>query len=448
MAGPVARGTHEVRTTERTTCCVVGGGPAGLVLALLLARQDIPVLLLESHQDFDRDFRGDTLHPSILEVMDELGLADRLLQLPHTKVQQMAAPSFTSPMVLADLSRLRTKFPFMALMPQAHFLAFLAGEARRFPSFGLRLGARVEELVEEDGAVRGVRYHAADGWHEVRAALVVGADGRFSRLRRLAGFAAVKSSPPMDVLWFRLPRRPDDPHGVMGRFGHGHLLVELDRGDEWQLGFIIAKGTYQQVRAAGLEALRDAVVELAPEFADRVGALREWQQVAVLSVEADRLPRWYKPGLLLIGDAAHTMSPAGGNGINYAVMDAVATANILAGPLRAGQVTVRDLARVQRRRELPTRLIQAIVTVLQDRLLAAALDPQASLALPGFFRWPLVRELPPRLFGYGILPEHVRPGAGRSRAAPPAWAWLAGAVLVLAAGRALRRLIARHRHGA
>jgi 2-polyprenyl-6-methoxyphenol hydroxylase-like FAD-dependent oxidoreductase len=437
---------HDVTSTEQTTCCVVGGGPAGAVLSFMLARQGIPVLLLESHQDFDRDFRGDTLHPSILEVMDELGLADRLLELPHTKLRTMAAPTLNGPVVIADLSRLKTKFPYIALMPQSRFLTFLTGEAQHFPSFSLRLGARVEDLIDEGGQVRGVRYRAADGWHEVRAALVVGADGRFSRLRHLAGFQPITSSPPMDVLWFRLPRKPDDPHGVMGRVGRGHLLVELDRGEEWQLGYIIAKGTYQQVRAAGIEALRQSIVETAPEFADRVSELREWKQVSMLSVEADRLPRWYRPGLLLIGDAAHVMSPAGGNGINNAIMDAVAAANILGAPLRAGAVSVEALARVQRRRELPTRIIQAIATVLQDRLITSALDPAASFALPGFLTWPIVRTLPPRLLGFGIWPEHVQ-GAARRR---QPWSfvrnWLAGTIMVLAVGQVLRRLLRWRAH--
>ena len=400
---------RDIRDVQQTTCCVVGGGPAGAVLSFMLARQGIPVMLLESHLDFERDFRGDTLHPSILEVMDELGLADHLLQLPHTKLSQAMAPTRKGPTVVLDLSHLKTKFPYIAFMPQSRFLEFITSEAQSFPSFQLRMGARVEALIEEDGQVRGVRYRAHDGWHEVRARLVVGADGRFSRLRRLAGFKPITSSQPMDVLWFRLPRKPNDPHGLMGRFGRGHILGQLERGEQWQVVYVIAKGTYQQVRAAGLEALRHSIVETAPELADRVAELKDWKQISVLSVEADRLPRWYRPGLLLIGDAAHVMSPAGGNGINYAIMDAVATANILNAPLQVGQVSVADLARVQRRREWPTRVIQAVVNVLQDRLIKAALDPNVSFTpLPGFLRWPILRALPPRILGFGILPEHVK----------------------------------------
>jgi 2-polyprenyl-6-methoxyphenol hydroxylase-like FAD-dependent oxidoreductase len=403
--------THEIRDVQQTTCIVVGAGPAGAVLSFMLARKGIDVMLLESHLDFDRDFRGDTLHPSILEVMDELGLADRLLQLPHTKLSLVAPPAAAGSGLRFDLHDLKTKFPYIAMMPQTRFLAFVTCEAQRFPSFRLVMGARVETLLEEDGQVRGVRYHAHDGWHEVRSLLVVGTDGRFSRLRKLAGFEPIASSPPMDVLWLRLSRKPDDPHGLMGRFGRERALIFLEREDHWQIGYIIGKGTYQQVHTAGLEALRQAVAETAPDFADRVAELTDWKQVSMLSVEANRLPRWYRPGLLLLGDAAHVMSPAGGNGINYAIMDAVAAANILTAPLQAGQVSVADLARVQRRRELPTRVIQAIVNVMQDRLLKAALDPNGSFTFPSFLGWPLVRKLPPLLFGFGIRPEHVKDGA-------------------------------------
>jgi 2-polyprenyl-6-methoxyphenol hydroxylase-like FAD-dependent oxidoreductase len=404
-----AQSMDKTEVNEQAACCVVGAGPAGAVLAYILARKGVSVVLLEAHADFDRDFRGDTLHPSILEVMDELGLVDELLKLPHTKLGQLSFQSLDGPFVLADFSHLKTKFPYIAFMPQARFLTFLTDQARRFPTFRLCMGARVEELVETDGVVRGVRYRAQDGMHELRAPLTVGADGRFSRLRRLGGFEAVASSPPMDVLWFRLPRKPGDNHGVMGRLGHGHLLIELEREEQWQIGFVIAKGTYQELRAAGLEALRQAIVETAPELADRVADLQDWHQVSVLSVEADRLTRWYKPGLLLIGDAAHTMSPAGGNGINYAVMDAVAAANLLSGPLLKGQVSVEDLARVQHRRERPTKIIQGIVNQMQERMIKTALDPEKRVQFPGFLRWPVVRELPAHIVAFGIRPEHVAP---------------------------------------
>src|SRR6266487_1623940 len=275
--------THEIRDVQQTRCIVVGAGPAGAVLSFMLASKGIDVMLLESHLDFDRDFRGDTLHPSILEVMDELGLADRLLQLPHTELSLVAPPGGG---LRFDLHELKTKFPYVAMMPQTRFLEFITSEAQRFPSFCLVMGARVEELLEEEGQVRGVRYRAHNGWHEVRALLTVGTDGRFSRLRKLAAFEPIASSPPMDVLWLRLSRKPDDPHGLMARFGGGRALLFLEREDHWQIGYIIAKGTYHEVRAAGLSALRQAIAERAPDFADRVAELQDWKQISMISVEA------------------------------------------------------------------------------------------------------------------------------------------------------------------
>ena len=396
---------------HETICAIVGGGPAGAVLSLLLARQGIAVTLLEMHKDFDRDFRGDTLHPSIMEIMDEIGLAERLLQLPHAKMRTMTAPTTMGPVPVADLGRLKTKFPFITMMPQAQFLDFIAAEAGRYPNFQLVMGAMVDELIEdaEYGVVRGVRYQGAGGVHEVQALLTVGADGRFSRLRKLAGFEAIKASPPMDIVWLRLPRKAADGEGGMGRFGRGHALVKLDRGEEWQLGYIILKGTYQKLRESGIEALRQSIAELDPALADRVDLIKDWKDVAFLSVAADRLSRWHKPGLLLIGDAAHVMSPVGGNGINYAVMDAVAAANVLTGPLKAGRVTENDLARVQRQREWPTRIIQAFVNALQENLIASALDPnRPPFRVPGFLRWPVVRDFVPHLFGFGIGRVHVK----------------------------------------
>ncbi len=429
--------THHMKSIEQTTCCVVGAGPAGAILSFMLARKGIPVMLLESHLDFDRDFRGDTLHPSILEAMDELGLADRLLQLPHTELSLIAPPG-GGPRL--DLHELKTKFPYVAMMPQTRFLTFLTSEAQRFSSFRLVMGARVEELIEEDGQVRGVRYHGHDGWHEVRALLTVGTDGRFSRLRKLAGFKPIASSPSMDLLWLRLSRKPDDPHGLMARFGGGRAVLFLEREDHWQIGYIIGKGTYNGVRAAGLEALRQGIAESAPDFADRMAELQDWKQVSMLSVEANRLPRWYRPGLLLLGDAAHVMSPAGGNGINYAIMDAIAAANILTAPLQAGQVSVADLARVQRRREWPTRVIQAIVNLFQDRLLKAALDPKGSLS---FLGWPLVRKLVPLLFAFGIRPEHVQQQARQRPTWFPVGIWITATIMVFALAWVIHRLMRR-----
>ena len=401
----------------RTTCAVVGGGPGGAVLALLLARKGIDVTLLEAHPDFDREFRGDTLHPSVMEIMDQLGLADRLLELRHSKVDRFTVETDTGPFTPANLSRLKTKFPYITIMPQTGFLEFVVAEAEKYPSFRVVMGARVRELFEEDGVVRGVRYEDEDGSHEVRAALVVGADGRGSRVRRLAGIEPLKTSPPMDVLWFRLPRKPEDTEGLVGRFARGHIAVMLDRDDHWQAGYVIPKGTFPELRHEGIGELKRQFTALIPEYADRLEHLTDWRKVSLLSVESSRCPTWHRPGLLLIGDAAHVMSPVAGVGINYAIQDAVSAANILAGPLRESQrrlvaVDEKHLAAVQRRRELPTRVIQAVQAQVQKNVLAPALGSSGPFSPPLLLRLlpriPLLRDLPGRLIGYGVWPSRVR----------------------------------------
>ena len=401
----------EIRDVERTTCCVVGGGPGGAVLALLLARAGVGVTLLEAHPDFDREFRGDTLHPSVMEIMDQLGLADRLLELPHTEARSFTLQTVSGPFTPVDLSRLNTKFPYITLMPQTSFLEFITGEAKRYPNFRLVMEARGRELIEEDGVIRGVRYESEDGPHEVRAVLTVGADGRGSRVRRLAGFEPVKTSPPMDVLWFKLPREEGDPEGLIGRFGRGHIAVMLDRQDYWQAGYVIPKGTYPELRREGIESLRRGFAELIPEYADRIEHLKDWKQASLLSVESSICPRWYRPGLLLIGDAAHVMSPVAGVGINYAIQDAVVAANALSRPLKRSQerlvdLDVRHLAAVQRRRELPTRLIQRFQALIQQRVLAPTLRSNEPFAPPLFLRLlirvPIVRNIPSRIIAFGL----------------------------------------------
>jgi 2-polyprenyl-6-methoxyphenol hydroxylase-like FAD-dependent oxidoreductase len=391
---------------------VVGGGPAGAVLALLLARRGVRVTLLEAHHDFDRDFRGDTLHPSVLELMDEIGLAERLHQLPHSKISTGTIMTDDGPTVLADFGRLKTHFPYIMMLPQKDFLTFVVEEARRHPTFELRMGARVEGLIEEGGVVRGVRYEGDDGKHELPARLTVGADGRGSRVRQLGGFEQVKTSPPMDVLWFRIPRLEGDPTGGVAYFRGGNGLVMLNRGSQWQVANLILKGGFRDVRAAGVEALRSKLKATAPDYAERFDVLREWKQVSMLSVESSRVKRWHRPGLLLIGDAAHVMSPVGGVGINYAIQDAVVAANILAEPLKSGAVSEEHLREVQRQRERPTRLIQALQTRIQKRVIAAALDPHRTfripLALRLLLRLPGLRTLPARVIGLGFKRVHIK----------------------------------------
>ncbi len=403
----------KVVASFKTACCVVGAGPAGAILSLLLARQGIPVTLLEAHDDFDRDFRGDTLHPSVLHLMDELGLAECVLQLRHSKLHTATISTPDGPLTVADFRRVDKKFPYIMMVPQAHFLEFITNEAKKYPSFSLLMGASVQELIEEDGIVRGVRYRADDGWHEVSAALTVGADGRSSRIRRLAEIEPVKTSPPMDILWFRIPRKPEDPKGVLGYLGRGHGLVLLDRLTDWQVGFIIIKGSYSQTRASGLEALRKEIAALMTAFPDRVEHLQDWKQVSVLSVESSRVATWYKPGLLLIGDAAHVMSPVGGVGINYAIQDAVVAANVLTSPLKGGRVTTEALAEVQKQREFPTKVIQWLQTQGQKRVIAAALRSNQPLRVPWFvkvlLRLPFIGDIPSRLIAHGVKTVHINP---------------------------------------
>ncbi|MGH2494052.1 MAG: FAD-dependent oxidoreductase [Ktedonobacteraceae bacterium] len=412
MQNQEATQMNQLEQLEETTCCIAGAGPAGAVLALLLARKGIPVMLLEEHMDFDRDFRGDTVHPSVMEILDEIGLADRLLQIKHTRVLGLPVQTATGTITLADFRPLKTRFNYIAMIPQVRFLEFITGEAKRYPNFKLVMGARVEKLIEEDGYVHGVHYRGKDGWHEVRATLTVGADGRFSRLRKLAGFEPVKTSAPMDVLWFRLPRRQDEPEESTGRLAGGHVLVILNRGDEWQVGYIIPKGGYQQIHSAGIEKLRQDVAQILPDFADRVDFIKEWKQVSVLSVESSRLRRWYRPGLLLIGDAAHVMTPVGGVGINYAIQDATVAANVLADDLKAGKLSTRNLAEVQRKREWPTRLIQGFQNIIQKQVLKKVLASDEPLTISPMLlfllRLPIIRTLPAKFIGFGPWTAHVR----------------------------------------
>ncbi|MBD2204313.1 FAD-dependent oxidoreductase [Calothrix sp. FACHB-1219] len=403
-----AHDIHDIIDVQTTDCCIVGGGPAGAVLALLLARQGIPVMLLEAHKDFDRDFRGDTIHPSVMEIMAELGLSDRLLALPHSKIRQLRIQTAEDSVTLADFSHIKTNYPYITMLPQVKFLEFITQEAQKYPSFQLIMGANVQELIIQDGVVAGVRYRGGGGWHEIRSKLTVGADGRHSKLRQLGSFESVETSPSMDVLWFRLPRHPEDAEGGMGRIAKGHILVMLDRGEEWQIAYVIPKGGYQQLRTAGLEELKKSVVEVVPELGNRISNLHDWSQVAFLSVESSRVKRWYRPGLLLIGDAAHVMSPVGGVGINYAIQDAVVAANAITKPLKNQNLQLKDLAKVQNQRELPTRIIQAFQTFIQKQIFTRILTSDETFQPPAFLRLPILRDFPARLIGLGLFPVHVQ----------------------------------------
>jgi len=405
--------SEEARDSKETQCCVVGGGPAGIVLGLLLARQGVDVTVLEAHRDFDRDFRGDTIHPSTLELMNQLGLAERLLQMPHGEVRTIQFITREETFQLVKFERLKTKFPFIMTLPQALFLEFLAQEAKKYPTFHLLLGANVQQLVTVNDCTVGVRYRDVESqWHEIRAPLTVAADGRFSKVRLLAGLEPIKTAPPMDVLWFRLPRKPADAPDAGFYVGGGHLVIVLNRGDQWQIAYAILKGGYQQVRAQGIEALQKALVERVPWLADRARSLEDWKQVSVLSVESSRLPFWYRPGLLLIGDAAHVMSPVGGVGINYAIQDAVVTSNLLGDSLKQGKVSMEQLAAVQKRRELPVKFIQKVQGYIQQRVVAAALQGDNPFRIPlpmrVIVRLPILRNFPARLVGFGIRKVRIK----------------------------------------
>jgi len=392
-------------------CCVAGGGPAGMMLGLLLARTGVTVRVLEKHADFLRDFRGDTIHPSTLEVMHELGLLDGLLRLPHQEVRVLAAQIGDVIVPIADFTHLPTRCRFLAFMPQWDFLDFLARDAARYPGFQLQMRSEVTGILEESGRVVGVQAMTEAGPITVRADLVVAADGRHSLLRAQAGLRVEELGAPMDVLWFRLSRGRQDRGQTMGRFDAGQIFIMLDRGEYWQCGYVIPKGTFDDIREGGLQAFRERVARLAPPVRERVGELRTWDDLKLLTVRVDRLSRWYRPGFLCIGDAAHAMSPVGGVGINLAIQDAVAAANILAEPLRRRSLATEHLRQLQRRREWPTRVTQRLQVAIQNRLIAPALGGSRPLRPPLAVRLlgliPLLRRIPARLIGMGIRPEHV-----------------------------------------
>ena len=398
--------------TITTRCALAGGGPAGMMLGFLLARAGVDVLVLEKHADFLRDFRGDTIHPSTLEVMYELGLLEEFLKRPHQQADELRGLIGDDLIVLADLKHLPTHCKFIALMPQWDFLDFLADHAKRYAGFALRMRADIDELLFDGNKVVGLRAKTPDGDLEVRADLVVGADGRHSTVRERAGLEVKDIGAPMDVLWMRLSKRPGDGGQLMGRILPGRLFVMIDRGDYWQCAYVIPKGGFDEVRRKGLDAFRRSLVEINPALGDRVQELASWDDIKLLTVVIDRLKRWFRDGLLCIGDAAHAMSPVGGIGINVAIQDAVAAGNILGPALRKGPVPESLLAEVQKRREWPTRMTQSLQVVVQNLVIRNVLQMQKKPRAPfivKLFNWfPALRRIPGRIIGMGFRPEHVR----------------------------------------
>ncbi|MFZ1196663.1 MAG: FAD-dependent oxidoreductase [Pseudolabrys sp.] len=397
-------------TSFKTTCCIAGGGPAGMMLGFLLARAGVSVIVIEKHADFLRDFRGDTVHPSTLEMIYELGLLDEFLKLPHSVVKQISLQIGKDRVIVGHFEHLPVHCKFIALMPQWDFLNFIADRGRRYQTFDLRMQTEAIDLIEENGRVAGVRAKSPEGELEIRAELIVGCDSRHSTIRTKAGLKSDDYGAPMDVMWFRLSHRPGDSEETVGHIESGRMMVMLNRNDYWQCAYVIPKGTAEEVRSAGLDKFRQVIADMSPFVRDRLGEIESWDQVKLLTVAVDRLRRWFRPGLLCIGDAAHAMSPIGGVGINLAVQDAVAAANILAQPLRHGTMTIETLESVQRRRELLTRFTQRLQLVLQNNIIGPALEgrrPEAPFFMK-MIQWPLLRRIPGRLLALGIRPEHIR----------------------------------------
>jgi 2-polyprenyl-6-methoxyphenol hydroxylase-like FAD-dependent oxidoreductase len=398
-------------TMIATKCCIAGGGPAGMMLGFLLARAGVNVAVLEKHADFFRDFRGDTIHPSTLELMAELGLLDEFLKLPHQKVDRLTALIGAERVRMIDLTHLPTRCKYIALMPQWDFLNFLAARGKRYPTFDLHMKAEATDLIEEGGRVVGLRATTPDGELSIRADLVVGADGRHSTVREKAGLKSDDYGAPMDVLWFRLTRKESDDTETVGHFEAGAMMIMLNRGDYWQCAYVIPKGGIDGIKAEGLDAFRKRVLFMSPFLTDRVEELKTFDDIKLLSVAVDRLRQWWRPGLICIGDAAHAMSPIGGVGVNLAVQDAVAAANRLAAPLKAGTAGDDDLRAIQARRTFPVRFTQALQLIMQKRIISPALASTQRPKPPLLFKLvgalPLLQRIPGRLLAVGVRPEHV-----------------------------------------
>ncbi|MGO4686247.1 FAD-dependent oxidoreductase [Hyphomicrobium sp. 2TAF46] len=395
-----------------TTCAIVGAGPAGLMLGLMLARAGIDVTVVEKHGDFLRDFRGDTIHPSTLQVMHELGLADELLKLPHTEARKLHAEVGGKNITIADFSWLPAKNRFIAFMPQWDFLDFLAREAKRYPNFHLLMRSEVTDLIIQGDRVTGLRASAPDGPLSLNTSLIIGADGRTSATRRLAGLEVETFGNPSEVLWMKLSHAAGDPEQTMGHAGPRQGFVMIDRGDYWQCGYIVRKGTYAEIKAGGIEAFREMVAAVSPQPPERLQEIRSFDDVHLLSVRIDRLKQWWRAGLLCIGDAAHAMSPIGGVGVNLAIQDAVAAANILTKPLKEGRLSNAHLAAVEKRRTFPTKATQKLQLMMRSDRRKREANEKTRSGPPGFVlgiaRWPVLAHLSGRLIGLGFRPEHVR----------------------------------------
>ncbi|RXG88426.1 FAD-dependent oxidoreductase [Bradyrhizobium zhanjiangense] len=404
----------------KVRCCIVGGGPAGMMLGYLLGRAGIDVVVLEKHADFFRDFRGDTVHPSTLQVMDELGLIDGFLKLPHQRLQKMDGLFGGTPVRVADLSRLHTKYPFIAFMPQWDFLNFLREAGKRFTSLKVMMSTEAVDLIRRGETVTGVRANTPEGTIDIAADLTIACDGRHSTVRKRAGLKVEEIGAPMDVLWFRAGRRPDETESVFARIEPGKMMITFDRGDYWQCAYVIAKGQFDAVKARGLQALLDDVVRMAPILRSGIAEVKSFDDIKLLTVAINRLTRWTLPGLLLIGDAAHAMSPVGGVGVNLAVQDAVATANLLADKMQHGCPSENELDAVRRRREFPVKMTQRMQVIMQNNIISGALQPgDRPLKVPLILRLitalPWLQGIPARLLALGVRPEHVQ-----SKAAPTA----------------------------
>jgi 2-polyprenyl-6-methoxyphenol hydroxylase-like FAD-dependent oxidoreductase len=398
--------------TISTRCCVAGGGPAGMMLAFLLARMGVDAFVLEKHADFLRDFRGDTIHPSTLELMHKLGILDEFLKRPHDEVRELSGQVGNETVTIGDFTHLPTHCKFLALMPQWDFLDFINEQASRYPAFHLRVNAEVTDLLEEKGVVVGLRAKTPDGSLEIRAPLSIGADGRHSVVRQRADLEVIDLGAPMDVMWMRISRRSSDPGQTLGRFDRGKILVMINRESYWQCAFVIPKGESDRIKQRGLPAFRENIVDLAPFLRDRMEELTDWKDVSLLTVAIDRLSQWSRPGLLCIGDAAHSMSPIGGVGINLAIQDAVATANLLGPILLHRDPSESELHAVQKRRSFPTRATQRLQVAIQNNVIRKVLGSSKQLALPWplklLRRWPILRRIPARVVGVGFRPEHVK----------------------------------------